>query len=1162
MFSPLFGKGGIVVGGEMDMDLDVDMGTESEQKAPDLDTDSLSEAEYMEILGLEGMDAGGETTVEEVEEETQESDKSAAFTEHQRKKEKGRSPSESEQERIDSEQPGDAAEGRKEWHSESKVPGNRAVDGQQAIREIPLFGVYMNPGMDLSGIPIEQILEMQEREQQEEHFRKRQKEWDGETGQEKEETRAQEVRGQEAQEQEARTQEASKYMQEAQGQEGHLQERQEPQMEPLQSQTQAESSAHKEEKPHQFKQGVDMIQPMSGVGNVLVQTVKHKVEDSDEHYQSGVRETKKYVAPVLDAVAVVGAKELSKGIKAELNKIDIASGQVFELIRKSELSMVELADKKLLKEQLDIIESLSAFQKKQIVKFRETAYDLMMVKDALEKRAGVSLDLEKPLRDHLRSKEFFDLRQQKTNELLKAYFRSSNNDVLKNVNPASMSEKRIKKLLKTKEKNGFTDTDCAAIRLARRQMRYRESRIKIGRLLNIRRRIEVLKEYSYRADGTAAAGLQNIAHMAQITHAVYSVGKFGLQAGVVSVSFAGKYTGATYLLHRLGRMQREKTERLKSKAKEAVKNSRPYRAASQKVGAAKAKAAEKLGQNSAVQKFKKMRSIVQKKAKAAAKKVNRIKAAARAVGKKIKLGKDLVLSPFRLLGKGISGLIGIFGRIKMALLAAAGIILAVFLIIVVLVNAILSIVSAESDVALTAILTDNENFVPQMIALLQVKADAKRQDAMDIAEGTPKDPNVLEGHSIQRYGHPDADGNWVKGAEIIYVDGDGSIILNGRNNIKESIALAYVIMEGDFDSNPGARDDLILDLWELMNPEVTYVEADVYTCPYGCDSFDYECNSSGDYTTMSSYQADGVGFYGEIKAYSSHGDSYEASCDGCTGADHNPVDHGSTSGTGAASGPAGCSNYSVEYRCTGHSVTVCYSHKDVEVYVPVVSMEEMFASGTLPAASGKTYQTYLNSFEGWTADNQEWAMLLVNTDWFELYGIDPSGGTGYVAGSGMTPEEIAAIIATYGDLDATRTAICSDAMGFVGQIPYYWGVKASAKDYAANGFYDTITADYMGRDKKGLDCSGFVQWIIWRVTDVKIGASTGTITSGMTQISVAELQPGDLGLMAVPGSNSNHVGIFVGYNESGQALWCHENSSAGNVSVNNTTCFRYYYRLF
>ena len=111
-------------------------------------------------------------------------------------------------------------------------------------------------------------------------------------------------------------------------------------------------------------------------------------------------------------------------------------------------------------------------------------------------------------------------------------------------------------------------------------------------------------------------------------------------------------------------------------------------------------------------------------------------------------------------------------------------------------------------------------------------------------------------------------------------------------------------------------------------------------------------------------------------------------------------------------------------------------------------------------------------------------------------------------------------------------------------------------------YLPTVAADYKGRDKKGLDCSGFVQWTIWRVTGVRLGGSTATITSGMGQITAADLQPGDLGLMALPGSDSNHVGIFVGYDEAGRALWCHENSSAGNVSVDATTCFRYYYRLF
>ncbi len=107
------------MGDEMDMVLEVDMGTESEQKAPDLDTDSLSEAEYMEILGLEGMGAGGETTVEEAEEETQESDKSAAFTEHQRKRVGSR-----------------VKKSRKEWIQNSRGMQQRAE--RNGIRKVKL----------------------------------------------------------------------------------------------------------------------------------------------------------------------------------------------------------------------------------------------------------------------------------------------------------------------------------------------------------------------------------------------------------------------------------------------------------------------------------------------------------------------------------------------------------------------------------------------------------------------------------------------------------------------------------------------------------------------------------------------------------------------------------------------------------------------------------------------------------------------------------------------------------------------------------------------------------------------------------------------------------------------------------------------------------------
>lgn len=856
-------------------------------------------------------------------------------------------------------------------------------------------------------------------------------------------------------------------------------------------------TAEQEQKLRRFQQGIDLVQPVSSVGDALVQTAVQKVEGSDEQYSAGVQETKKYVMPTLDAAAILSAKEHAKGIRAELNQITVTCGQVHDLVREGKLSVADLADKKNLEERLEAVEGLSAFQKHQIGKFRDTVYDLLLVRDELERKQGVVDKLEAPLRSHLRSKDFFDLQKEQTNELLKIYFQMSRNDVLKKVNPAHMSEQKLRKLLDTGDRNGFTAADAAAIRLAERQVKYRESRIRIGKLLNIQKRVERMRFQAEGVEGTAGEGIRQISTTAQVAHGAYAVGKFGLKAGIVSASFAGKYTGASFLLCKMNRFRRAKTEQLKKSTKEAVKSSRTYQAVSGKKVAAKSrvsdvkkKATATLDQSSTVQTYKQVQAKAREHAKRVAKKAGQTKAAAHAAGRHVRQGMDITLSPLRFVGRASSRVRSIVEKAGLWLMASAGIVVAVFLVIVVLVNAMLSICQTVSGVAMSAILTEDDHFIAGMNAALQMKATAKKSEAEKIAQGTPKDPDVLGGHTISKYGHPDGNGNYVDGSKIVYVDGNGNVILSGMNNIKDCIAMAYVIMDGDFDTDAVERDDLIMDLWELMNPAVTYQESDIYTCGGGC---------------------------------------------------------------GTASLLPGEE---------GEMETVCYGHKDVEVYVTVRMMEDMFAHGDLPVSAGKSYQTYLSAFSGWTEENKEWARCLVNADWYDMYGVDPSGGTGSVSGSGMTLEEIAAMIGSYGDLDAVRKALCSDAMSFVGRIPYYWGGKASAKDYAANGFYAPVTPDEKGRDKKGLDCSGFVQWIIWRVTGVKRGASTATITDGLEQITAAELQPGDLGLMAVPGSASNHVGIFVGYDESGQALWCHENSSSGNVAVNNTTCFRLYYRIF
>ena len=379
--------------------------------------------------------------------------------------------------------------------------------------------------------------------------------------------------------------------------------------------------------------------------------------------------------------------------------------------------------------------------------------------------------------------------------------------------------------------------------------------------------------------------------------------------------------------------------------------------------------------------------MTKKKAKEAAKKANQTKAVAKSVKRKTTQGIDVVLSPVRFLGKGVNGIRVVTNKVKLVLFAAVGIVVAVFLIIILLLNAVLSVAQTETSVAVSTILTSDDSFVADMTEILQQKANGKRQEAENLAKGSPQNPNVLVGHTISKYGYPNGRGNWADGTQIVYVDGSGNVIANGVNNIKYCIVLAYVIMDGDFDSNKAARDDLITDLWELMNPQVTYQESNIYTCPYGCDSFSYNCDVSADYTVMSNYTSHGVGFYGSRHAYSTYGDSYKVTCKGCKDNKNKTFYHPTQYGSGEADEAEGCTNYEVEYTCYGHSITVCYGHKDIEVYLKVLTMDEIFASGILPDGKGKTYKNYLSKFDGWTDDNMEWAKLLAEGNWMELYGV-------------------------------------------------------------------------------------------------------------------------------------------------------------------------------
>ena len=78
--------------------------------------------------------------------------------------------------------------------------------------------------------------------------------------------------------------------------------------------------------------------------------------------------------------------------------------------------------------------------------------------------------------------------------------------------------------------------------------------------------------------------------------------------------------------------------------------------------------------------------------------------------------------------------------------------------------------------------------------------------------------------------------------------------------------------------------------------------------------------------------------------------------------------------------------------------------------------------------------------------------------------------------------------------------------------------------------------------------------------------STSSLVNGLhlSQISYSDIKPGDIGFISKPGAKTNHVGIFVGIDETtGRAKWVHCAGEPRNTVVCDTTNkFSYYYRLF
>lgn len=134
-----------------------------------------------------------------------------------------------------------------------------------------------------------------------------------------------------------------------------------------------------------------------------------------------------------------------------------------------------------------------------------------------------------------------------------------------------------------------------------------------------------------------------------------------------------------------------------------------------------------------------------------------------------------------------------------------------------------------------------------------------------------------------------------------------------------------------------------------------------------------------------------------------------------------------------------------------------------------------------------------------------------------------------------------------------QRSIIRVAISLYGRVPYQWGGKAHHAGYDNTWW----TFDESG-EQKGLDCSGYVQWVYMTagydpdITNAML--STTTIIQNSEDITEDQLEPGDFGLLNY-GEVTNHVGIYIG-----DGYFIHCSSGANTVTIDKFP-FRYFKRV-
>lgn len=212
---------------------------------------------------------------------------------------------------------------------------------------------------------------------------------------------------------------------------------------------------------------------------------------------------------------------------------------------------------------------------------------------------------------------------------------------------------------------------------------------------------------------------------------------------------------------------------------------------------------------------------------------------------------------------------------------------------------------------------------------------------------------------------------------------------------------------------------------------------------------------------------------------------------------------------------------------------------------------------TLTISITTKHQDEIAAQYGFTAEQTELLHEMAQPQYANLF----AAVRGSNASLTLSPRQMREIIDDLPpNLSAERRQVVLTAYQLLGKVNYHWGGKSLAIGWDSRWGAPKIVAaagDSTSGTMRpfGLDCSGFVDWVFYNVSNgayvIGHGGGASAQHSYCAPISWPAAQPGDLAFY--PGDS--HVGVICGFDEDGNVRIIHCAKSANNVVVTGKSGF-------